>query len=409
MRQFRGLTLLLAGLLFLLSACTPRHPESPATTSPTQETLPLTAPTAASATQPTIAQETEPEETLPDVQLVMDDGFIPILIGEYPCVVVGADGPSEAPKTITVYYTAWDMENGGFTETTPWYHQNITSWVLTNIPFWAGGSYVVTWPTATKYEQGLTIREAAYYDTYYDNVNRVDGEDGSVALTRFTPNGFTHELPLCAIPEGFYTDETKELGTRPYYIWSDGESLLTLYVATDNLNTDLVYGLCALNAPDEVQWNMVSLPMMYASDIFHNLSRAYHDGKLYFGSLKGILEVDLESGEVLVLDETNLFRDVFQIYPNSRWNYDLAECQMYVVGCWNDTLIFETTRWTDEEEGEKYHVFYVAVKDGQIQGVMERSEWGLFTFYDRNLQVLGTDDRYQLTLEPYCVKFPLEG
>ncbi len=50
MRQFRGLTLLLAGLLFLLSACTPRHPESPATTSPTQETLPPTAPTAASAT-----------------------------------------------------------------------------------------------------------------------------------------------------------------------------------------------------------------------------------------------------------------------------------------------------------------------------------------------------------------------
>lgn len=40
---------------------------------------------------------------------------------------------------------------------------------------------------------------------------------------------------------------------------------------------------------------------------------------------------------------------------------------------------------------------------------MERSEWGLFTFYDQNLQVLGTDDRYQLTLEPYCVKFPLEG
>ena len=71
------------------------------------------------------------------------------------------------------------MENGGLTETTPWYHQNITSWVLTNIPFWAGGSYVVTWPIAAKYEQGLTIREAAYYDTYYDNVNRVDGEDGS--------------------------------------------------------------------------------------------------------------------------------------------------------------------------------------------------------------------------------------
>lgn len=407
-KHFPYAALFLAVMLFLLSACTPLNSEPPGTEPSAQQTLSPTLPTVVSPTQPTAVQETEPVESLPDVQLLMDTGVIPLLIGTYPVDFVGENAATEKQTSVTVSYTGWDLQQGVLVSPVPWYQQSINSWLQTNIAFWAGDTHIVSWGQFDPLVQGITIDRSQSNDLYFGTTMNKTLGSGIHALSWIHPDGAKQEIVQPKSPKDICREDAW-LQDWPLYAWTDGATVSVFYLAKQGSEIDIIYTTYPFDSPESAQWETVSAPSMQANNLFTNGTCAYHQGKLYAGSLKGIVELDTVSGEILVLDETNLFCDVFNIYPNAHWHKDPMECEMYVVGCWNDTLIFETAFWTDEEEGEKYHEFYVAVKNGEIQGVMERSDWGLFTFYDKDLNVLGTDDRYQLTLEPYCVKFPLEG
>ena len=401
MKLTRTLSLLLCAILLLgLCACGSHTvpPESTdAHTTPATEPVQIT-------TEPPV--DTEPAETLPSVQMETRAGYIPFLAAIAP----EETGRESKPETIRVHQLAWDVERGGLTEPAAWYDLKLDSLIASAVPFWAGGSYVATYGSdITLLADGVQVEDKGS-DRYCGNTLLITPLPNAYKLVRVLPDGTKTELPTPTWPDDLYQDSALELMPEPFYAWTDGETVFVLLMAYDDeaYATDMVYTTYSVDAPEEAVWRTASVPFMQAVDVLVSYSFAWQDGCLYAASLQAVVKLDTTTGEISTLDTTNLFQPVFALLPDAYWHPNsAAEQNIYVLGCWQDTLIFELSLWTDVPE-QTVHTFYVAVRNGEIQGVMERTNWEHFTFYDGDMNLLCEEARYTELLYPMSMKFPLD-
>ena len=137
-------------------------------------------------------------------------------------------------------------------------------------------------------------------------------------------------------------------------------------------------------------------------DAYVQWNWAYSNGLLYLASLEAILTIDVETGEMHVLDESNAFATAYALHPGATQFDGTYHDPIVISGCWCGTLLVEFP--LNEPDGDKYY-FYVALRDGEAVGLIERQN-EIFTFYNGNGQVLGTDDSYQGSLAPLSMQFP---
>ncbi len=57
-------------------------------------------------------------------------------------------------------------------------------------------------------------------------------------------------------------------------------------------------------------WTCVHIPLEYAMDARLQLNGAFTDGTLYLAAMEAILAIDVETGELQVLDASNAFSPV---------------------------------------------------------------------------------------------------
>ena len=64
------------------------------------------------------------------------------------------------------------------------------------------------------------------------------------------------------------------------------------------------------------------------------------------------------------------------------------------MGCWDGILVAAYPQYLPDET---FHYYYVALQDGELLGFIDK-HFGEFTFYDSDLQVIGTNDEYAETI-----------
>lgn len=339
-------------------------------------------------------QTTEPDTQ--QAQWQSGDNCVPVLVGYYRDDL---QAKAEGERIFETAYTTWDLENGGFTDATPWLRQEVSSFMDTGIEYWNGGGYIDIWHKAEPLLDGLTVHQIKsipiYYGTtvYYasGNLYRIE-EDGSNCL-----------IPLARIPEEMGVD--LEQCFEPYFAWADEENAFVAYMVYDFAaqEADIIYGSYALDRPEDIQWKTFHLGVEYAYFSWMYPYNLYVDGKFYISTREALLELDVRTDELAVLDQTNLFRPIYELYPDGDENADIDQLNYGAVGYWEDTMLLALNRYTADGS---YHCFYIAVKDGRIIAAMERTDWGVFTFYDENMQLLCVEDRYKDNLQPQGMQLP---
>ena len=228
---------------------------------------------------------------------------------------------------------------------------------------------------------------------------------GEEKLYQFGPGDSVQKFSLPRDPGQVY--DAEKLPKEPHYAAIDGDHAIVAYYLYDggfdqaNMEGDVVYCTYPLANPEQAVWKSVHIPFEYAVDAYIQFNDAYSNGTLYLASYQSILAIDVESGELQVLDATNAFAPVWAMHaPQPEGGYGEP---IVISGCWKGTLVASFP--LSLPDGSYYHCF-VALQDGTPIAIMERQANGILTFYDGTGQMLGTTDRYQDQIAPLSVQFP---
>ena len=362
--------------LLLLPGCIPQ----PEPTIPIP-TLPATTPITTEPTQTTQPPESTTAPEKPSIYKAPPEGSIPILL-------YTAKGEDEAVAN----YLTWDVKNGTFSKSVPWYTVSRETFLDPIVDFWNGGSFVVVSSVSKDYAPGIQVsrtkgeRLSIVYGSFCDIYNSDEfgyyNMDGSKVH---------YDRPLMDVPTDIYNST---LPQEAYYATVAGDTMIAAYSVYDfdTMESDMVTVTYPVQDPDAAVWRVTHIPFEYAVDVDVNWDGAYWDGVLYMAALETVLALDLETGELEALDA---FDRIHALTPEAtQYDMDGTLETVRLVGCWDGILVAAYPQYLPDET---FHYYYVAIQDGELLGFIDK-HFGEFTFYDSDLQVIGTNDEYAETI-----------
>lgn len=362
--------------LLLLSGCVPQpEPTIPITTPPA--TIPIT-------TEP--RQTTEPTENTtapegPSVYAPPPEGSIPILL-------YTAKGEDEAVAN----YLTWDVKNGTFSESVPWYTVNKEGFLDPIVELWNGGPFVAVSGEPIDNEPGIQVsrRKTEKLHIVYGSFCDINNSD---QFTWYSMDGSKelYDRPPTDVPKNIYNST---LPREAYYATVDDDTIIAAYSVYnfDTLESDIVYVTYPVDDPDAAVWKVVHLPLKYAMDVDVNWNGAYWDGVLYMAALDTVLALDLETGTWEALEA---FDRIHALTPEAtQYDVDGTLETVRLVGCWDGILVAAYPQYLPDGS---FHSYFVALQDGELLGLIDKN-FGEFTFYDSSLQVIGANDEYAETI-----------
>lgn len=362
-------------LCLLLAACGGQ--EQPSETTPAETPSGETISAEAVPTQP---QETtaptlpeQPEEA--SIYHEPEYGQIPMLFSF----------PGETEDLMDFYFLTWDVENGCFSDPQYWLTQKYESFFDTQPTYWTGGAFLETLTDWISSQPGI---EGGHKQGSYETYGKAVAIDRTVQV--LDEHGDAKEIPLpSSVPYDEYGQKT------PFYATVDGDTAVIAYRTFDNESgADVQYGTFPLENPDAIQWKSLHIPDEEASYFAANSpAAAYSNGVLYLATGTSVFAVELESGE---MERVSAIDAVYSLYPNTRQWEDSALGGSFepimLKGAWKDTLVAQLDLYDLDGDGSR--ILYIALQDGEVAGVLVR-ENNAFTFLNKDLEVVGTDDTYQ--------------
>ena len=362
--------------LLLLPGCVPQpEPTVPIPTPPA--TIPIT-------TEPTQTTElpestTTPEE--PSIYKAPPEGSVPILL-------YTAKGEDEAVAN----YLTWDVANGTFSESVPWYTVSRDTFLDPIVELWNGGPFVAVSGEPIDSETGIQVskRKTEKLHIVYGSLCDINNSD---QFTWYNMDGskILYDRPSLDVPDEICNSA---LPLEAYYATVDEGNIIAVYSVYDfdTLESDIVYVTYPVDNPDAAVWKVVHLPLKYAMDVDANWNGAYWDGVLYMAALDTVVALDLETGTWEALDA---FDRIHALTPEAtQYEMDGTLETVRLVGCWDGILVAAYPQYLPDET---FHYYYVALQDGELLGFIDK-HFGEFTFYDSDLQVIGTNNEYAETI-----------
>jgi hypothetical protein len=398
MKWFRLMMLILA--LLCLTACNSENPQD----SSTENSLPSIASEspAPSETEPAVSSSGS-IKTEPDT-----DYELPVLLG-----IEGSES-----DTISVYHVFWDTKSGAFSDPAEWYQikNNQKLWDEKTY-WWNGSTRVVTYGEPMTVAAGLDVTQKNYSgssefgSTEYITSGESNSKVNSFPYLQYTDqNG---DITAIEFPDLVVPDEltTESISTEsPLYVGIFDNRIIVVFMAYHSveMDGDLYYAKCEIGSTEEqIDWGHAYIPWEYAVDVYMN-GNIFSDGTyLYAAGWDEIVTVDLAAGSVSTLGAFDEFIEEHPNYGNESGMSEtpvLAMDPIAIDGFWHDICVIRYDFW-DKAGAE--HLYYLAVRDNQVLGVMERSN-GRFTFYDGSLNELGQNSDYEGALKNSGLNFARE-
>ncbi len=279
-------------------------------------------------------------------------------------------------------YTAWDLENGTLSAPTPWYKLHPSDRLKGRVVSWNGGPSLLVNGKAEDCAAGIQCLQKSVWLSF--------GPMNGCAkdLFWFDQDGSTakYDYPPKNVPAEVY--DAASLG-QVFYVTLDGDTMLAAYSVYDfdTMEGDLVYVTYPVEEPEAAVWKVAHIPFAYAVDVDASWNGVYGAGTLYLPASDTILALDLESGE---LEELDVLDRVHALTPEATQDTVAGQVPIRMVGFWDGVLVVSYPQYLPDGTCRSN---YVALRDGEIAGMLVQVE-DSFTFYDSQLQVIGTDDSY---------------
>lgn len=357
-------------IILLCTACAPK--ETGESTSNTQATEPATEP---------VNPPAESMENVPDALRVLNEHEIPfqltIQTGETTC---------------DVYRIGWNVETGELADKEFCYEiecDNSADFWNIAPDHWTGGSMFLghVIGKVNQCANGLTYdhlgRETIvnYGKCYYKAEQLwVENADGTTTLVALPDT-----VPAEVYDRGKLTGE-------PYYATVDGDMAIVVYMRyqfNSGEDSDFVYCTYPVKQPEAAQWRVAHLPAAYRPDvILATWCGAYADGTLFFTTDYDLLALDIQTGTISYIAGID---DVRPLCPDGTTidSFGIEDYAM-IAASQNGVIIVHFSM--NDTDGTP-HSFFMAANGNGVLGVAEITHH-IFTFYDRELNVLGTDDTY---------------
>lgn len=354
-------------------------------------TTPSAPPTDPSNT--THGEMTEGSEATAPVEMNRNENEVPLMLGI-----------EQKDRHVQMNVLTWNLEEGTLSEPAPWIDITCSSFLDVLLDHWDGGSTVFLPADAEPVKEEVQIMNELPYRVPFGRCIYVNAED---KLYQIGPADSRKEFPLPRDPGEVY--DAEKLPMEPHYATIDGDNGIVAFFVYEGvydkttMEGDVVYCTYPLANPEQAVWKSVHIPLEYAMDAFVQFNGAYHDGTLYLASFRAILAIDVESGELQVLDATNAFAPVWAMHPGATQTEDGYEEPVMISGCWKGILVASFP--LSLPDGGYYHCF-VALRDGEPVAIMERQANGILTLYDGDGKLLGTTDRFQDKIAALSVQFP---
>lgn len=312
-------------------------------------------------------------------------------------------GDNEIPILLTVqtgdttceaYRIAWNMDTNTLSDKEFCYALECESYdaFWDYIPrHWTGGATILgtanedlTKSAANlRYEplerRSIPINYGKCYLFSSENHFNLENRDGTVARV---------EIP--EIPAEVY--DCNKLTGDPYYATVDGDTAVVVYMRYEfaqDKGSDFVYCTYPVGQPEQAQWSVTEIPVEYHPDVI--LARwqgAYANGYLYFGTGTGFASLNLSTGEIGEVASVELIRPLSPdgSTENPQWGPEYPS-----IYASQNNVVFG--KFYIYEADASTRLFFYAMKDNQVVEVVEVTD-NVYTFYDADLNVLGTDDAY---------------
>lgn len=371
----RWLSIWLACSLLLMAGCTSAVADAP-DASESADAASTTEATAAVAPRVVPPELPSSDQTFSDV----GEGEIPFL------VTLDTDGNSTE-----TYRIVWNVGAGTLSEKEFFFRIKDERGILDICDHWTGDTTLIGSVDAANLECANGINYQPQNRKNFLNYGKSYYTAGQYLCE--TEDGETVEIPLpTQIPADVY--DSTLLETKPHYVTLDGDTAIVVYCDYhSSLETsdscDLVYCTYPVEDPEQAQWQVTHLSTEYdPSSVYINWEAIYADGYLYFAAIDGILSVCVQTGEVSWVEGIH---DVLLLYPDTERRYDNGFSGDALSGSHKDIALFRTTLY---DADNSYRYFFIALSHNQIIGVMEMASDYTLTFYDAELNVLGTDTTY---------------
>ncbi len=342
----------------------------------------------------THVEMTEGSEATAPVEMNRNENEVPLMLGI-----------EQEDDHVQMNVLTWNLEKGTLSEPTPWIDITCSSFLNVLLRHWDGGSTVFLPADDAEPigEKVKIVNELPYWLQFGRSIYESEEEK----LYQIGPADAMQEFPLPKDPGEVY--DAEKLPREPHYATIDGDNGIVAFFVYDggfekeNMEGDVVYCTYPLANPERAVWKSVHIPFEYAVDARVQFNGAYHDGTLYLAAFQAILAINVESGELQVLDATNAFAPAWAMYPGATQTEDGYEEPIVISGCWKGTLVAEFPL-TLPDGG--YYYCFVALRDGESVAMMTRQANGILTLYDGDGKLLGTIDCYQNQIAALSVQFP---
>lgn len=321
---------------------------------------------------------------------------VPVEMNQIPFML----GIEQEDRHVQMNVLTWNLEEGTLSEPAPWLDITCSSFLDVLLSHWDGGSTIQLFADAEPISAEVCIKKPEVTRIPYGRCTYVQ-EEGK--LYQIDPTGSFQEFPMPRDPGQVYAAE--KLPIEPYYAAVDGDHGILAFFVYDNTTVegDVVYCTYPLTEPEQAVWKFVHIPLEYAMDVFVQANGAYGDETLYLAAQQAILAIDVETGELRVLDASNALAPAWAMHPDATQTEDGFEEPIMLSGCWKGTLVAEFPLSLPDGG---YYYYFIALRDGKPVAMMTRQANGVLTFYDGTGQMLGTTDRYQDQIAPLSIQFP---
>lgn len=375
-------SILLVFSLFLFG-CDTRQPQA------TELTQTGTVPSASRPTES--VSTTEPSEsteaTGPSVYTTPPEGAMPILL-------YTQKGEDEAVAN----YLTWDVENGTFSDGVPWFTIDKDPFLDRIIDFWNGGSFAVVTGEPKECAPGIQVNRARNERFHIIYGSFCDMYDAEFAWYNLDGSKIDYNRPIMDVPADIFD---AALPREAYYATLDNGKMIAAYSVYNQktMESDMVTVTYPVEKPEAAIWKVTHIPFEYAVDVHANWNGAYWDGVLYMAALDTVLALDLENGE---LSELDAFDRIHDLSPEAtQYDVDGTLETVRLVGCWDGILVAAYPQYLTDN---LFHYYYIALRDGELLGFLDKN-YGKFTFYNGDLEVIGTDNTYADTIVSLGIYF----
>ena len=396
MKRFRMFGILLLSIAMILCGCaTSSHYEEAGTTgTPESGATESTGESITADPSQEVAEPSQDTESLEFDEYEIDCQGIPFLTIHY-----------RGGNSGDVYRMVWNLEDSTISEGE--YLFNLAGQYDPTEIIWNGDNLFGTPTDASECKDGIAcVIISGMIDCYGPCF--YDMQTGK--LHYFTEKGILCEIPKPDIPERV---QEEPITSPPIYVKSlnNGEVLFVYQVYRSWMEEEkqycemsLVYGFVPLDQPESAMWNRVDVPteVILQMDVTENCA-AYENGKLYLASAEDILVLDLETEE---LSYMGIREKMGKLYEGKSTHANEAHfaTRHKICGCYEGVLIVQSAMYNAEA---KLYQYFLAIKDGEIIGVMERNEEDITTsVYNHDMTEMS---QTELITSETAVKFPKDS